>query len=97
MAEHDPGSIRAPASQIWYIDANNLYGYAIIQKLPYKDFEYCSTFLDPRSSFLDNGDTVFRHILITPDDSDNGYYIVCDNKFTINGKDRTEQLALVPK
>ena len=23
---------------IWYIDANNLYGYAMMQKLPYKDF-----------------------------------------------------------
>ena len=23
---------------IWYIDANNLYGYALVQKLPCKDF-----------------------------------------------------------
>ena len=23
---------------IWYIDANNLYGYAMMQKIPYKDF-----------------------------------------------------------
>ena len=25
---------------IWYIDANKLYGYAMMQKLPYKDFKY---------------------------------------------------------
>ena len=25
---------------IWYIEANNLYGYAMMQKLPYKDFKY---------------------------------------------------------
>ena len=25
---------------VWYIDANNLYAYAMMQKLPYKDFEY---------------------------------------------------------
>ena len=31
---------REPASRIWYIDANNLYGYAMMQKLPFKDFEY---------------------------------------------------------
>ena len=31
MAEHDQRSI-------WYIDANKLYGYAMMQKLPYKDF-----------------------------------------------------------
>ena len=28
---------------IWYIDANNLYGYAIMQKLPYKDFQFTTT------------------------------------------------------
>ena len=39
MAEHDRRSI-------WYIDANNLYGYALMQKLPYKYFEYSKTTLD---------------------------------------------------
>ena len=53
MAEHDRRSI-------WYIDANNLYGYAMVQKLLYKDFEYYST-------SLDNGDTMLRHILNTCD------------------------------
>ena len=39
---------------IWYIDANNLYGYAMMQKLPYKDFEFITTTtLDPQSGFLD--------------------------------------------
>ena len=53
----DGKSIREPASQIhevvspmaehhrrsiWYRDANNLYGYAMMQKLPYKDFQ-CTT------------------------------------------------------
>ena len=46
------------------VDANNLYGYAMMQKLPYKNFEYSVTSLDK--------------ILNTPDDSDHGYYIVCD-------------------
>ena len=48
---------------IWYIDADNLYGYAMMQKLPYKDFIYITTSLDI--------------ILNTPDDSDHGYYILC--------------------
>ena len=30
---------------IWYVDANNLYGYALMQKLPYKDFEFSNTTL----------------------------------------------------
>ena len=74
---------------IWYIDKNNLYGYAMMQKVPYKDFEYSDTSLNPRSRFLDA-------ILITPDDSDHGYYIVCDINYTNSCKDRTEQLTLIP-
>ena len=73
---------------IWYIDANNLYGYAMMQKLPYKDFQFNTT-LDPRSGFLDT-------ILNTADDSDHGCYIVCDIDYTNDCKERTEQLALMP-
>ena len=58
---------------IWCINANNLYGYAMMQKLPYKGFEYTTTPLD--------------YILHTPDDSDHGYYIVCDINYTYSCKD----------
>ena len=61
-----------------------------MQKLPYKDFQFTTTTnLDPRSGFLDV-------ILNTPDDSDYGYYIVCDTDYTNECKERTEQLALMP-
>ena len=68
---------------IWYIDANNLYGYAMMQKLLYKDFEFITS-------------TTLDVILNTPDDSDHGYYIVCDIDYTNECKERTEQLALMP-
>ena len=45
---------------IWYVDANNLIGYAIIQKLPFKDFLFTTT------------TTTLETILNTPDDSDHG-------------------------
>ena len=61
----------------------------MMHKLPYKDFEYTTT---P----LDYGDTMLRHILNTPDNSDHGYYIVCDINYAKSCKDRTEQLALMP-
>ena len=32
--------------QIWYNDENNLYGYPMMQKVPYKVFEYITTPLD---------------------------------------------------
>ena len=72
----------AKNKSIWYIDANILYGYAMMQKLPYKDFKYSDTSIDV--------------ILNTPDDSDHGYYIVCEINYTNNSKDRTGQLALMP-
>ena len=68
---------------IWYIDANKLYGYAMMQKLPYKDFKYSDSSLDT--------------ILNTPDYSDHGYYIVCDIIYTNSCKEKTEQLAIMPK
>ena len=62
----------------------------MMQKLPYKDIEFITTTtLDPRSGFLDV-------ILNTPDDSDRGYYIVCDIVYTNECKERTELLALMP-
>ena len=69
-------------NSICYIDANNLYVYAMMQNLPYKDFQFTTTTLDV--------------ILNTPDDSDHGYSIVCDIYYTNECKERTEQLAVMP-
>ena len=68
---------------ICYIDANKLYGNAIMQKLLYKDFQFTTT------NTLDT-------ILNTPDDSDHCYYIVYDIDYTNECKERREQLALMP-
>ena len=82
---------------IWYIDANNLYGYAMMQKLPYKVFEIVTTTtLDPRSGYTNPRSGFLDVILNTPDDSDHCYYIVCDIDYTNECKERTEQLALMP-
>ena len=77
MTEHDRMSI-------WYIDENNLYDYAMMQNLPYKDIQFTIT------------TTTLDVILNTPDDSDHGYYIVCDIDYMNECKERTEQLALKP-
>ena len=54
----------------------------MMQKLPYKDFQFTTTSLD-------------YIYLNTPQDSDHGYYIVCDIDYTDKCKDRTQQLALI--
>ena len=74
MAEHDRRSI-------WYNDANNLYGYALMQKLPYKDFEYSNTTLD--------------EVLNTSDDSDYGYWLICDLEYTNECRERTSNFQLL--
>ena len=56
---------------IWYIEANNLYGYALMQKLPHIDFEYSNVTLDEEVYML-------QSILNTPDDSANSYWVICD-------------------
>ena len=40
--------------------------------------------------------TTLDTILNTPDDSDHGYFIVCNIDYTNSCKERTEQLALMP-
>ena len=57
---------------ICYIDANNLYGYPLMQKLPYKDFEYIT------ATSSDEEETMLQSTLNTPDDSDYGYWVICD-------------------
>ena len=49
---------------ILYIDVDNLYGWAMMQKIHYKDFRYSTTSLDD--------------ILNTTDDSDHGYHTFCN-------------------
>ena len=91
-------SIREPASQIaehgeawtkshdrrsiWYIDANNLYGYALMQELPYKDFEYSNATLDK--------------VLNTSDDKEYGYWLICDLEYTNECNERTSNFQLLP-
>ena len=67
---------------ILHIDANYLYGYALMQQLPYKDFEYSNVTLD--------------EVLNTPDDSDYGYWLFCDLDYTNECKDRTSNFQLPP-
>ena len=66
---------------IWYIDANNLYGYALKQKLPYKDFTFTDITLD--------------ELLSTDDDSDYDYWVICDLEYTNDFRDTTTIFQLL--
>jgi hypothetical protein len=51
-----------------YLDANNLYGWAMVQSLPYKHLKI-------------NNNITIKDILNTADDSDIGYIVECDLRF----------------
>ena len=53
-----------------------------MQKLPYKDFEHSNTTLD--------------EVLNTSDDSDYGYWLICDLEYTNECKERTSNFQLLP-
>ena len=67
---------------IWFIDANNLYGYAQFQKLPYK--------------FLSFNKISLGDVLNTDNDSDYGYWFICDIEYTKKAKDRTANFQPLP-
>ena len=47
MAEHGEAWTKSHGQRsIWYINPKNLYGYAMMQMLPYKDFKFTTTSLD---------------------------------------------------
>ena len=75
--------IKSGDKSIMYIDANNLYGWAMCQKMPYKDFEFST----------DNLET----ILSTPDDGEEGYFVECDLDYQFDVKRKTFNLPLGPE
>ena len=60
---------KAPSTYLMYVDANNLYGYAMSQKLPIKyNFKWCDALEMFASDFIKNYDN----------DSDTGYVLEVD-------------------
>lgn len=66
MTDYDPGSA---SKYLMYLDANNLYGYSMMQHLPLKDFEWC------QESFT------VEQIMNLPDDGSTGYIFEVDLEY----------------
>ena len=58
------------SSYIQYLDANNLYGWAMFQKLPVNDFKWINDVTEIDEKFIKNYD----------EDSDKGYILEVDVK-----------------
>jgi hypothetical protein len=73
-----------PESYIIYLDANNLYGWAMSQCLPYDDVKI-------------DKDITLVNVLATSDDSDIGYVVECDLRFPVELHDKFKEFPPCPE
>ena len=76
--------------KIIYVDATNLYGYSMIQPLPYDEIEMWHGDPDLYMNWLEEN-------LNTPDDSDIGYFIEADLRYPDNIKEKTKNFPFCPE
>ena len=68
--------------QILYIDANNLYGWAMSQYLPIGEFKKLNF---PEEYELEQ---IVEDLLQIPDDNEYGYFIECDLEYPVEIKEK---------
>ena len=74
------------SSYIAYVDANNLYGWAMVQPLPYKNIK-----------FEEINPTTLQTILETPDDSETGYFVEVNLDFPPEIHELLKQMPPCPE
>ena len=75
------------SSYIQYLDANNLYGWAMSQKLPVNDFKWINNVSKINEKFMKNYD----------EDSDNGYIFEVDVNYPKRVHDLHSDLPFLPE
>ena len=79
--------------QILYIDANNLYGWAMSQYLPTGDFKKMKLCCEYDSVLMNE---IKEDIFNTPDDNEFGYFIECNLEYTAEIKEKTKNFPFCP-
>ena len=81
--------------QILYIDANNLYGWAMSQYLPTGEFAMLP--LNP-CNYTDNYnlEQLVEDLLQIPDDNEYGFFIECDLEYPAEIKEKTTNFPFCP-
>ena len=87
------------SSYITYVDANNLYGWAMVEALPYKDikFEKVAVSTTSGSRETPNDGITLDTILNTADDAETGYLVEADLEFPIELHDVFKQFPPCPE
>ena len=79
--------------QILYIDANNLYGWAMSQYLPTGDFKKIKLCCEYDSVLMNE---IKEDIFNTPDDNEYGYFIECNLEYPAEIKEKTKNFPFCP-
>ena len=77
-------------TKLLYIDANNLYGWAMSQYLPTSEFEKLDF---PEEYELEQ---IVEDLRFIPDNNEYGYFIGCDLEYPAEIKEKTENFPLCP-
>ncbi len=80
IAGYDPNT---KSTYLLYLDANNLYGWAMVQALPYKDIKFAN-------------DTKLKDILNAADDAETGYMVEIDLSFKQEIREKLKQIPPAP-
>ena len=75
------------SSYIQYLDANNLYGWAMSQKLPVNGFKWVNDVTEINEEFIENYD----------ENNDKGYILEVDVKYPKKLHDLHNDLPFLPK
>ena len=80
------------------MDANNLYGLAMTEPLPYKDIKFETNLNSATLQTLPETcpETFLTTILETPDDSETGYFVEADLEFPQELHDKFKQFPPAP-
>ena len=79
--------------QILYIDANNLYGWAMSQYLPIGDFKKIKLCCEYDSVLMNE---IKEDIFNTPDGNEFGYFIECNLEYPAEIKEKTKNFPFCP-
>ena len=81
-------------TKLLYIDANNLYGWAMSQYLPTSEFEK----LDFPQGYGEATqiEQIVEDLRFIPDNNEYGYFIECDLEYPAEIKEKTENFPLCP-
>ncbi|XP_054281315.1 uncharacterized protein LOC128998984 [Macrosteles quadrilineatus] len=75
-----------PTSYLWYIDANNLYGFCLSKHLPISEF-----------TWVEGNDDLVKEVLQLPPDSDTGYFLEADFQYPDHLHDTHNDMPFLPE